>query len=76
LLLKLKLSNLKIFLKLNSIPSSQVNPNAKVGSEGGECKTSGEGGVDSMREVEGLVGGREVGRRSPKKLGSGVVGEK
>jgi hypothetical protein len=29
-----------------------------------------------MREVEGLVGGREVSRRSPKKLGSGVVGEK
>jgi hypothetical protein len=55
-------------LKLNPIPSSQVNPNAKVASDGGECKTSGGGGVGSMREVDGLVGGREVGRRSQKKL--------
>jgi len=29
-----------------------------------------------MREVDGLLGGREVGRRSHKKLGSGVVGGK
>jgi hypothetical protein len=62
--------------KLNPIPSSQVNPNAKVVGDGGECKTSGGGGVGSMREVDGLVGVREVGRRSQKKLGSGGVGEK
>jgi hypothetical protein len=54
-------------LKLNPIPSSQVNPNAKVASDEGECKTSGGGGVGSMREVDGLVRGREVGRRSQKK---------
>jgi hypothetical protein len=29
-----------------------------------------------MREVDGLVVGREIGRRSQKKLGSGVVREK
>jgi hypothetical protein len=67
LTLKLVLPNFS-FLKLSTFQAlSTLNPNTQLAGDGVTTRGVWEGWVGRMRGVDGLVGGRVVGRRSKRK---------